>query len=50
METLYDDLVAAVLSQVTLPAGADKAKCQADFDAMFPDVMALVNDVKSGAG
>lgn len=36
-EQLYDDLIDAILHEVTLPSGANPAKCEADLDAMFPD-------------
>ena len=39
LEQLYDAVVAALLNDVPLPSGADKAKCQSDLDAAFPDVL-----------
>jgi hypothetical protein len=47
-EDLFDDMVAAVLKEVTLPSGADAAKCQADIDGMFPDFQALIKDIEAG--
>jgi len=47
-QTLFDSIVKAVLDEVTLPAGADKAKCEADIDAMYPDVEQLIKDIEAG--
>jgi len=47
-ETIFDDLVHAVLSEVTLPSGADAAKCETDIDGMWPDIVQLIKDVEAG--
>lgn len=47
-QTVFNDIVHAVLQEVKLPSGSDAAKCETDIDGMYPDIEQLIKDVEAG--
>jgi len=47
-QTTYDAIVTAILAKVTLPAGANLAKCTTDAETAYPDLYKFITDVQGG--